>query len=66
MTTITDVGRKTLIANLFTLRLNTTLNPVTDLWSAIHQFLRMIPNLRILVLPPVSTLRYVVKVNNYF
>jgi hypothetical protein len=33
-------------------------------WGAIHQFLRIIFNLRILVLLPVSTLLYVVKVKN--
>jgi hypothetical protein len=33
-------------------------------WGAVHQFLRIIINLRILVLLPVSTLPYVVRVKN--
>jgi hypothetical protein len=38
---------------------------IRDCRGAIHQFLRIIPNLRILVLLPVSTLPYVVEVKNY-
>jgi hypothetical protein len=37
----------------------------TTAWGAIHQCLRIILKLRILVLLPVSTMPYVVKVKNY-
>jgi hypothetical protein len=40
-------------------------DPHLEAWGAIHQLLNIILKLRILVLLPVSTLPYVVKVKNY-
>jgi antibiotic biosynthesis monooxygenase (ABM) superfamily enzyme len=41
------------------------LSAYSKVWGAIHQFLRIILKLRILVLLLVSTLPFVVKVKNY-
>jgi hypothetical protein len=44
---------------------NTQANNLLEFRGAIHQFLRIILKLRILVLLPVSTLPYVVELRNY-